>query len=223
MTGKPIFLSLLLCGFAIFGCSIKASPPLDASLGMEAFERMGTIDQRNIALALFLDPKLRDLTVEQSIKIGDFTFDVGKAFSAKLIKALAYNFKTIHLITTPSYHGDIPVNAIMRVALQDVDVNMGVKAGFATVGTQAYSRIAIRADILDPKENKTVWVGTSQAKAEGSHEDVGQMSYQEAGRGFAGTIGDAIDRAIGDLLAQMSKSESLRTYLIKWERENHDQ
>lgn len=202
------------------GCAVKISPPLDSALGMDAFERMRTIDQRDVSLALFLDPKIKDLKVETEIKIGNFSFELGKAFSAKLVKALAYNFKTIHLVSLPTYTGPGTVDAIMRVSLQDVDVNMDVKAGFATVSTQAYSRLSIRAEILDAKENKTVWVGTTQAKEEGSHEEMGQMGYQEAGRGFATTLSSVIDKAIGDLIGQMSKSSSLHSHLDKWEQEN---
>lgn len=111
------------------------------------------------------------------------------------------------------------MDALMRVDLQDVDVNMGVKSGFSTVSTEGYTRLSIRAEIRDIKENKTVWVGTTQAKETGRHEEMGQMTYQEAGRGFATSIDKAIDIAIGSLINQMSKSRNLNLYIAKWEED----
>ena len=108
------------------------------------------------------------------------------------------------------------IDGLMRVGFQDVDVNMGVKSGFSTVSTESYTRLSIRAEILDLNEKKTVWVGTTQANDPGAHEEMGQMTYQEAGRGFAASIDKAIDKAIGSLINQMGKSQNLNHYIDKW-------
>ncbi len=200
------------------GCTVKVHPILNSSLGIDAFENMEKIDPQDVSIALYIDPKLRNLKVNQNLKKGEYSFEIGNAFSAKLIKAISYKFKTIVLIDTPNYTGGDPLDGLMRVGLQDVDVNMGVKSGFSTVSTESYTRLSIRAEICDIKENKTVWVGTTQAKEIGAHEEMWQMTYQEAGRGFAASIDKAIDIAIGSLIHQMSKSQNLNLYIDKWEK-----
>jgi len=208
-------------GFAIVaasGCSsVKVQPRLDSSLGMAAFEQMREIQQHDVALALYLDPKLKDLKVQQSIEMGEFSFDMGSAFSAKLIKALAYNFRRIVLIDQPAYTGNSPVDAVMRVSLQGIDVNMGVQPGFTSVSTNAYSRLSVRAQIADAREKRIVWVGTTRAKEEGQHEEMARMTYQEAGRGFADAMNRVIDKAVGELAGDMSRSPGLRAALARWE------
>lgn len=213
------FLSIFVISVIILivaGCAVKVQPILNSSLGIDAFENMKKIDPQNISLALYIGPKLRHLKVNQKLKMGEYTFQVGDAFSVKLIKALSYKFRTIILIDTPNYSGDVPVDALMRVSLQDVDVNMDVKSGFYVATTEGYTRLSIRAEIRDIKEGKTVWVGTTQAKETNMHEELGQMTYQEAGRGFATSIDKAIDIAIGSLINQMGKSSNLKLYIDKW-------
>lgn len=216
------FLSIFLIAvitLSVAGCAVKVHPELNSSLGIDAFENMKKIDPQDVSIALYIDPKLKDLKVSQKLKMGEYTFQMGNAFSVKLIKAISYKFRTIILIDTPNYRGDVPIDALMRVGLQDVDVNMGVKSGFSTVSTKGYIRLSIRAEINDIKENKTVWVGTTQARKTGTHEEMGRMTYQEAGRGFAASIDKTIDKAIGSLINQMSKSRNLNLYINKWEND----
>jgi hypothetical protein len=196
---------------------------LNYSLGMDAFTSMRKINVRDVSLALFIEPKVKDLKVEQQVRSGQFKFPIGSAISVKLVKALAYHFRNISLIDQPYYNGPEPVDALMRVTLQGADVTMGVKSGFATVSTESYTRLALRAEIEDFREKKTVWVGTTQTKETGSHEEMGQMSYQEAGRGFAAGIDIAIDKAIGDLMYQMAKSQNLASFLDDLEKRNKGQ
>lgn len=216
---RTSFLSVCLIAVitvGMAGCAVKVHPVLNSSLGIDAFENMKKIDLQDVSIALYIDPKLRNLKVNQKLKMGEYSFKMGNAFSVKLIKALSYKFRTIILIDTLNYTGRDPIDALMRISLQDVDVNMGLKSGFSTVSTESYTRLSIRADIREIKENKTIWVGTTQAKETGAHEEMGQMTYQEAGRGFAVSIDKAIDKAIGSLINQMSKSQNLQLYVEKW-------
>jgi hypothetical protein len=64
----------------------------------------------------------------------------------------------------------------------------------------------------------TAWVGTTQAQTTGKHEEMAQMTYQEAGRGFAAGIDMAIDKVVGNLIHQMEKSQSLSSHLKTWEQ-----
>lgn len=198
-------------------CTVKVNPVLETSLGMNVFERMKVIDQHDASIALYMDPKIKDLQIQQKIRSGEFSFNIGKAFSVKLIKALAYSFKTIHLVNQPTYKGSDLVNGLMRVTLQDVDVNLQVKPGWSNVTTEAYTRLSIRAEIQDIETKKTIWVGTTRAHQTGKTEEYARMTYQEAGRGFAVGIDEAIDNAIGDLIGQMQKSKNLQEYFGKWE------
>lgn len=211
------FIALVMTS-GIIGCAVKVTPVLNSSLSMDAFVKMGKVDFHNVKLALYLDPKIKELKVDQDIKMGKFSFDLGNAFSVKLIKALAYNFKTIYFIEKPDYIGNDSIDALMYVNLQDVDVNLSTKSGFSTVYAEAYVRLSIRAEIKDVDEKKTVWVGTTQAKETASHQEMGTMYYQEAGRGYAMAIDSAIDKAIGDLISDMSKSQNLSAYIDKWEQ-----
>ncbi len=207
--------------FGIIGCAINVTPVLNSSLSMDAFEKMGKIDMQDVKLALYIDPKIKELKASQTVKMGNFSFDIGKAFSAKMIKALAYNFRTIYFIDKPDYSGTDTVDALMYVNLQDVDVNLGLKEGFTTTSTEAYVRLSIRAEIKDIEDKKTIWVGTTQAKESASHQDAkGYMSYQEGGRGYAMVIDMSIDKAIGDLISDMSKSQNLRSYIEKWKQKH---
>ncbi len=210
-----LFISMITLG--IIGCTVNVKPVLNSSLSMDAFKKMGKIELHDTRIALYIDQKMKELNANQTIKMGNFSFDLGDAFSVKLIKALAYNFKTIYFLDQPTYAGAYPVDAIMYVNLQDADVNLGIKTGFSTVSTEAYTRLSIRAEIKDAEENKTIWVGTTQAKESGSHEEK-YMTYQEAGRGYAIAIDNAIDKAIGDLINDMSKSQNLQLYIAKWEQ-----
>lgn len=211
---------IVTTSLGIMGCAINVTPVLNSSLSMDAFEKMGKIDVQDIKLALYIDPQIKGLKASQTVKSGNFSFDIGKAFSAKMIKALAYNFRTIYFIDKPDYSGTDSVDALMYVNLQDVDVNLGIKEGFTTVSTEAYVRLSIRAEIKDIEEKKTIWVGTTQAKESASHQDKGYMSYQEGGRGYAMVIDSAIDKAIGDLISDMSKSQNLHLYIEKMKQKH---
>lgn len=204
----------------ITGCAVSVTPVLNSSLSMDAFEKMGKVDVQDVKIALYIDPKIKELKMEQNVQSGKFSFNIGRAFSAKLIKALAYNFKTIYFIENPNYTGTDTIDAIMYVNLEDVDLNLSLKSGLTTVSAETYARLSIRAEIKDFNEKKTIWVGTTQAKESATHQELGPMYYQEAGRGYAMAIDSAIDKAIGDVICDMSKSQNLRSYIDKWEQKH---
>ena len=83
--------------FAVIGCSaVNVAPVLNSSLSMAAFEKMKKIEPHNVKLALYIEPKMKELQLNQNLSLGRYTFDIGNAFSAKLIKALSYNFKNLY-------------------------------------------------------------------------------------------------------------------------------
>lgn len=203
----------------IMGCAVYVTPVLNSSLSMDAFEKMGKIDLQDVKMALYLDPKIKELKVNTTFKSGHYTFDIGKAFSVKMIKALAYNFRTIYFIEKPEYTDTDKVDAIMYINLEDVDTNFGVKTGFSSATIETYVRLSIRAEMKDMDEKRTIWVGTTQAKESKSYQ--GELiTYQEGGRGAAIAIDSAIDKAIGDLLNDMSKSQNLHLYIEKWKQKH---
>ncbi len=199
------------------GCTVAIQPRLNSSLSMAAFDNMKSINLHDVDIALYFEPELKNLKVTQKIKSGEFTFKIGESFSVKFLKALAYSFRAIHLSEKPSYSGTERMDAILRITLEDSDINMGVKTGFTTVSTETYTRLSIRAEIYDLNEKRVVWVGSTQADESVSHQEMGQMTYQEAGRGIASSIDTTIDKAIGNLINQMTKSANLKKYIHNWE------
>jgi hypothetical protein len=170
---------------------------------------MKIINLRDIALGLYLSPKLVNATASQSIKMGQFDFAIGKALAVKLTKAMAYQFQEVHLLENTASKEN--VQALMRIELQDIDSKMDLKSGWSTVSAESYTRLAIRAELQDATTGKIMWIGTSQVNQTGGiNEKI--LTYQEAGRGFASGFDGAIDKAVGDLLRQMNKSQNLRNY-----------
>jgi hypothetical protein len=208
---RNIMVILSICSLLLItGCSkVQVNPDLDASLGYEAFSSMKIINLRDIALGLYLSPKLVNATASQSIKMGQFDFAIGKALAVKLTKAMAYQFQEVHLLENTASKEN--VQALMRIELQDIDSKMDLKSGWSTVSAESYTRLAIRAELQDATTGKIMWIGTSQVNQTGGiNEKI--LTYQEAGRGFASGFDGAIDKAVGDLLRQMNKSQNLRNY-----------
>lgn len=201
--------TFLLC---MVGCSkVQVAPRLDSSLGYDAFSKMKCIEVKDAAIALYLDPELLSAKTHQSIKMGEFTFEIGKTLAVKLVKGLAYQFRTIYLVDKPTLPSGMKAQALMRVTLQDIDTQMNVKTGFNTVTAESYTRLSVRAEIKDMCTQKIVWVGTSQVSQTGGVNER-MLTYAEAGRGFASGFDSAIDKAIGDLFYQMGRSQSLNNY-----------
>lgn len=196
--------------FIIISCAqVQVNPELGTSLGYEAFSNMKIIKIRNISLGLYLTPKLLDAKASQTIKMGQFDFAIGKALAVKLTKAMAYQFQEVHLLDNAASKDGI--QAIMRVELQDIDSKMDLKTGWSTVSAESYTRLVIRSELQDVATGRVMWVGTSQVNQSGGlNEQI--LTYQEAGRGFAAGFDGAIDKAIGDLLNQMNRSQNLREY-----------
>lgn len=220
---KKITLILVaLTFFSLTGCSkIQVSPRLDSSLSYEAFSRMKCLKVKDASIALYLDPNLVNAKCTQSIKMGNFSFDLGKAIAVKFIKGMSYQFKTIYLVDKPAIPKHLNAQALMRVSLQDIDTKMDVHTGFSSVSAESYTRLAIRAEIKDLSEKRIVWVGTTQVSQSRNVNEM-MLTYSEAGRGFAAGFNDAVDKAVGDLLYQMNKSQNLKKYFIKWEDQQHE-
>lgn len=212
----------ILCAAALVtlllttGCAkVQVKPELNSSLGYEAFACMGIIKNRDISLGLIIPPKLLEARATQKIHLGEFDFALGKALSVKLVKAMAYQFREVHILNDAA--NKEAAQTIMRVELQDIDSKMDVKSGFNTVSAESYTRLALRAELTDVASGKVMWVGTSQVNQTGGVTEAQFLTYQEAGRGFAAGFDAAIDKAVGDILSQMSRSQNLREYFKELE------
>jgi hypothetical protein len=203
----------------LVGCSkVKVSPSLSSSLSYNAYKNMEVIDVRDASVGVIFDKDLMNAESKQTLKMGEFSFQIGESFAVKFIKALSHQFRRVVLLkNSQDMHNDNILDAIMRVKLQDIDSSMQVNQGFMKVSTEAYARINVRAELRDVGEEKIIWVGISQVNHTGKWEEMERMPYQEAGRGFADSFDKAIDKAIGDLLNQMQKSQNLKKYFDKWE------
>lgn len=197
--------------------TVPVQPVLGTSLGFEAYRAMGEISIRDASIGVYIEPELAELMVERKINLGEFSFPVGEAFSAKLIKGVAHNFRTVVLLDSPAAPADRQLDAIMRVGVQDIDFEAKAKGGWSAVTASTYIRTEIRAEIRDVAEDRIVWVGTTSAQQEGTHLEHYAMTYQEAGRGFAMSVDKAIDAAVGDLLRQVGRSSNLQSYFQRWE------
>lgn len=221
MKRKVVLASLITVAVLMLGAcqSVPVEPKLGTSLGYPAYKAMGAIKVRDAAIGIYIEPELANLILEQKIQLGEFKFQVGEAFSAKLTKAVAHNFRTVVILDSPSVSGAAvhELDAIMRVAAQDMDFAASARGEWSAVSAKTYMRAEIRAEIRDIAEDRIVWVGTTTAQREEDHKEHGAMSYQEAGRGFGRAIDNAIDLAVGDLLSQIQKSSNLKGYFERWE------
>jgi hypothetical protein len=112
---------------------------------------MGEIRRRNVFIALYIPPEFRNLTLEQQLRNGNFRFPIGEAFATKLVKALSYNFDRIRIMKTSDDLGSQRPDAVMRIELQDADLNVAATPGFATVDASSYLRHVLRLGYLTDK------------------------------------------------------------------------
>lgn len=112
--------------FTLSGCGSTQVAQLSTSLGVGAFENMGDLNQRDVHIALFVDQKLRDLNLTGEYKFTKFEFPAGEAFSAKLIKALSYNFRRITLLKTREAAVNPVPDATLEVGIQDAHLSFEI-------------------------------------------------------------------------------------------------
>jgi hypothetical protein len=212
------FICLGLICICFPACTVNVDTPLSKTFGYSTFENMGEIRRRDVYIGLFIAPEFRNLTLEQKLNNGNFRFPVGEAFASKLVKALSYNFDRIRIMKKPDDFGTPHPDAVMRVELQDADLNVAATPGFATVDASSYLRLAVRAQLTDPT-GRVVWVGAATSKGEYSGQTLMQMRYLEAGHYYAIGVDLAVENAVADLVRQVTQSESMQSNLDQWEKE----
>lgn len=216
----------------LFSCSkVYVAPSLSTSLSYNAYKNIEKIDIRDASIGLFFGKDLLNAKIHQNKKMGEFDFEIGKSFAVKFIKALSHQFKTILLIDKVSETNKYDLDAIMRVSLQNIEYFNGVKKEILQDSVDRYTRLSVRAELRDLKEQKIIWVGTSKVDHTGDIEKK-MSTHQETGRrlakGYDKSIDinvcellkgydKAIDIAVGELLKQMQKSQKLNKYFVKWE------
>lgn len=213
LPGILTILSLLL----LVGCTSVQTPHLSTSLGLPAIENMGELYQRNASIAVYIEPKARDLILRGEYKYTKFEFRAGQAFTVKLLKALSYQFDRVVVLKNLQSKLESPVDAVMTVALQDADMSFEIKPGFAIITTSSFARLAIRAELRDG-QGTVVWVGTARSEGQGEGQARGQLTEEEAARQIALGVESAIDTTVADLIKQMTHSPNMRRYLQEWEQ-----
>lgn len=214
---------LLLLSFAVFvganssACGSTQVAQLSTSLGLTAFENMGDINQRNVHVAVLVDQKLRDLNLTGEYKFTKFEFPAGEAFTVKLLKALSYNFKRITLLKSRAVALDPPPDAVLEVSLQDAHLTFEINPKWATVDTQSFARLVVRAELKEAT-GRVVWVGVARAQAEGGGQSRGVLLETDAARQIALGVERAIDSTIADLVKQMVQSPGMQQSLREWEK-----
>lgn len=204
-------LSLLL----VVGCTSVQVPPLSTSLGLPALENMGELYQRNASIAVYIEPKARDLMLRGEYKYTTFEFRAGQAFTVKLLKALSYQFNRVVILKSLQSKPEPPVDAVMTVTLQDADMSFKINPGFAIITTSSFARLAMRAELRD-EQGTVVWVGTARSEGQGEGQARGQLTEEEAARQIALGVESAIDTTVADLIKQITQSPNMQRYLQEW-------
>lgn len=198
-------------------CGSTQVAQLSTSLGLAAFENMGDINQRDVHVAVFVDQKLRDLNLTGEYKFTKFEFPAGEAFTVKLLKALSYNFRRITLLKSRSARIEPAPDAVLEVEVQDAHLSFEINPKWATVDTQSFARLVVRAELKED-DGRVAWVGVARAQAEGGGQSRGVLLETDAARQIALGVERAIDSTVADLIKQMVQSPSMQQSLNEWER-----
>jgi len=201
----------------VTGCGSTQVAQLSTSLGLTAFENMGDLNQRDVHVALFVDQKLRDLNLTGEYKFTKFEFPAGEAFTVKLVKALSYNFRRITLLKARSTPLDPAPDATLEVEVQDAHLSFEINPKWATVDTQSFARLVVRAE-LKQRDGRVVWVGVARAQGEGGGQSRGVLLETDAARQIALGVERAIDSTIADLVKQIVQSPGMQQALSEWEK-----
>jgi hypothetical protein len=209
---RKIFLLLVL---VVVGCAPTiVRVPLDKTLGLETFSNIGTMERKNISIGLYIGPKLKNLALASKVTVGAYNeseaviykFYVGRNFTVRLIKALAYNVNKLKLLEQPHPSAGDNLDATMIVEFQDAEIF------FKDMGSSwlCESWLAVKATLKDNATGDIVWVGTTRAEDKGK--------YRRSALG----INKTIERAVAQLVRQISESENYAKYVRIWEGRKHD-
>lgn len=202
---------------ALTACGSTQVAQLSTSLGIAAFENMGDINQRDVHVALFVDQKLRELNLTGEYKFTKFEFPAGEAFTVKLIKALSYNFRRITLLKSRSASVEPAPDAILEVGVQDAHLSFEINPKWATVDTQSFARLVVRAELKEGN-GRVIWVGVARAQGEGGGQARGVLQETDAARQIALGVERAIDSTVADLMKQMVQSPGMQQAIREWEK-----
>ncbi len=202
---------------ALTACGSTQVAQLSTSLGIAAFENMGDINQRDVHVALFVDQKLRELNLTGEYKFTKFEFPAGEAFTVKLIKALSYNFRRITLLKSRSASVEPALDAILEVGVQDAHLSFEINPKWATVDTQSFARLVVRAELKEGN-GRVIWVGVARAQGEGGGQARGVLQETDAARQIALGVERAIDSTVADLMKQMVQSPGMQQAIREWEK-----
>lgn len=203
----------------LVGCASVTvqTPQLSTSLGLPAIENMGELYQRNASIAVYIEPKVRDLILRGEHKSTKFEFRAGQALAAKLFKALSYQFNRVVILKSLQSKSDPPPDAVMTVGLQDADISFNIKPGWDTITTSSFVRLAVRSELRD-QEGTVIWVGTARSEGQGEVQARGILLEEEAARQIGVGVEAAIDNTVADLIRQMTQSPNMRRHLKEWEQ-----
>lgn len=218
MSYRTRTLVISLIGLTILaGCASTQVAQMSTSLGLAAFENMGDLNQRDVHIALFVDERLRNLNLTGEYKFTKFEFPAGEAFTVKLIKALSYNFKRITLLKSRSARIEPVPDAFLDVEVQDAHLTFDITAKWATVDTESFARLVVRAELKE-SDGRVAWVGVARAQGKGGGQARGALMETDAARQIALGVERAIDSTVADLIKQMVESPGMKQSLKEWEK-----
>jgi hypothetical protein len=137
----------------------------------------------------------------------EYTLDVGNTLSSKLVQILAYKFDRVVLLKDEEADPAIPWDLKMRVELTESDLTIrrerpGAFSGVYTMKSGGY--IGLKATVVN-SQGEVVWVGSARAEGQG---ESAASNYQVPD--VQGGMSKAIDIAIAQIAAQMTKSEAFK-------------
>lgn len=188
----------------LLGCTSTSKVRLEKGLSMEAFENLVTLDRQPATMGVLIPPDLRTAVIVEQLGEIEYTLDIGNTLSSKLMQILGYKFDRVVLLNDEKAQPAIPWDLKMRVELTESDLTLERKTGWSAYTMKSGGYIGLKATVVNT-QGQVVWVGSARAEGQGESAAGG---YQVPD--VQGGLSKAIDTAIAQIAAQMTKSEAFK-------------
>ena len=205
--------TLALASLLLTGCGSTSSVRLDKGLSMETFENLVVLNRRPATIAVIIPEEVRKAVIVQKQGEVTFTLDLGNTLSSKLMQILGYQFERVVLLQNEKSTSPIPWDIRMRVELIESDLQLSTQMGWSTYTMKSGGYISIKGTAVNRSE-QVVWVGSARAEGQGESAVGGGGQVPD----IQGGLSKAIDIALAQIAAQLTKSESLRSAINETKR-----
>ncbi len=199
-----VLFALSIFSLTLISCTSTSKVRLEKGLSMETFENLGTLDRQPATMAVLIPSNVRAAVVVQQLQQIEYTLDVGNTLSSKLMQILAYKFDRVVLLNDEKAQPAIPWDLKMRVELTESDLKLETKAGWNAYTMKSGGYIGLKATVVN-NQGQVVWVGSARAEGQG---EAAAGAYQVPD--VQGGMSKAIDIAVAQIAAQMTRSEAFK-------------